>query len=68
MSPPAWSRSSPGLLPRPSTAGAVKPEKLAGDKGYSVKRIRDWLKLLGIEPVIPQGQREGAKRPGRVLR
>ena len=29
-----------------------KPRKLAGDKGYSVKRIRDWLKATGIEIVI----------------
>ena len=35
-----------------------KPKKLAGDKGYSVKRIRDWLKLLGIEPVIPHKDNE----------
>jgi len=38
-----------------------KPKKLAGDKGYSVPRLRDWIKRQKIEPVIPaQGQREGA--------
>ena len=43
-----------------------KPKKLAGDKGYSVKRIRDWLKLLGIEPVIPHKDNEKARNDPAV--
>ena len=39
-----------------------KPRKLAGDKGYSVARIRDWLKARGIAVVLA-----GARAPGRAL-
>ncbi len=42
-----------------------KPRKLAGDKGYSVQRIRDWLKGQRIEPVIPRKENEIARREGR---
>lgn len=38
-----------------------KPKKLAGDKGYSVRRLRDWLKVRGIEPVIPHKDNEAAR-------
>ena len=42
-----------------------KPRKLAADKGYSVQRIRDWLKARGIEPVIPHKDNEHARHdPG----
>ena len=37
------------------------PEKLAGDKGYSAKWIREHLLTKGIEPVIPHQKSE----PGR---
>ena len=32
----------------------TRPRKLAGDKAYSQKRIRQWLAGKGIEAVIPQ--------------
>lgn len=32
----------------------TRPRKLAGDKAYSNKRIRQWLASRGIEAVIPQ--------------
>ncbi len=32
----------------------LRPEALAGDKGYSFKWIRDWLRTRGIERVIAQ--------------
>jgi transposase len=38
-----------------------KPKKLAADKGYSVQRIRDWLKGLLIAPVIPHKDNELAR-------
>ncbi len=38
-----------------------KPRKVAADKGYSVQRIRDWLKAAGIEPVIPHKDNEKAR-------
>ena len=43
-----------------------KPKKLAGDKGYSVKRIRDWLKDRRIEPVIPHKDNEHARHDPAV--
>ena len=38
-----------------------KPRKLAGDKAYSVRRVRDWLRARGIEPVIPHRRDEHAR-------
>jgi transposase len=43
-----------------------KPRKLAGDKGYSVKRIRDWLGGQKITPVIPHKQNEKARHDPNV--
>lgn len=43
-----------------------KPRKLAGDKGYSVPRIRDWLKAQGIEPVIPHRDDEHARHDPEI--
>jgi IS5 family transposase len=37
-----------------------KPKKLAGDKGYSAQRVRDWLQERLIEPVIPHKANEHA--------
>lgn len=42
-----------------------KPRKLAGDKGYSVQRIREWLESQGIKPVIPHKSNEHARQDGR---
>jgi transposase len=38
-----------------------KPRQLAGDKGYSVQRVRDWLSAQDIEPVIPHKGNELAR-------
>ena len=38
-----------------------KPGKLAGDKGYSSQRLRDWLADQEIEPVIPHKDNEKAR-------
>jgi transposase len=43
-----------------------KPKKLAGDKGYSVQRIRDWLKAQRITPVIPHKDNEHARHDPKV--
>lgn len=37
------------------------PEKLLGDKGYSVERLRQWLRESGIEPVIARKSNELAR-------
>jgi transposase len=38
-----------------------KPTQLAGDKGYSAARVRDWLASQRIEPVIPHRDDERAR-------
>ena len=43
-----------------------KPRKLAGDKGYSVQRVRDWLTDQRIEPVIPHKDNEKARHDPNV--
>ena len=52
------SREVGGLL---NLAPTRRPRKLAGDKGYSYRRVRDLLRRLGIGRVIPL--RKG--QPGR---
>ena len=43
-----------------------KPRRLAGDKGYSVPGVRDWLKRQGIDPVIPHKDNEKPRRDHKV--
>lgn len=43
-----------------------KPRQVACDKGYSVQRIRDWLKAQGIEAVIPHKDNEHARHDPNV--
>ena len=35
-----------------------RPKRLAGDKAYRCKRVRDWLWKYGIKPVIPPKENE----------
>lgn len=44
-------------------AGVVRPRQVAGDKGYSAGRIREWLKQRAIEPVIPHRDDERRSNP-----
>lgn len=43
-----------------------KPKKLAGDKGYSVQRIRNWLAVNCIQPVIPHKSNEQARHAAAI--
>ena len=43
-----------------------KPRQLAGDKAYSVQRVRDWLSAQKIEPVIPHKENEAARHDPAV--
>ncbi len=45
-----------------------RPRKLAADKAYSVPRIRRWLRMRGIEAVIPQKEDEKRRHRGRPLK
>jgi len=53
-------------IPQPMGRPRQRPRRLAGDKGYSVPRVRDWLKAHGIKPVIPHKDNERARYDGRV--
>lgn len=44
-----------------------KPKKLAGDKGYSQKRLRQWLSDQNIKPVIPHKDNEKARHDPKVI-
>ena len=52
----------PQRIGRPRT----RPNKLAADKGYSVPRVRDWLRSRGIKSVIPHRSNERAYGDGRI--
>lgn len=54
-------------VPQPIGRPRMRPERLAGDKGYSFRRIRQWLRDRGIEAVIPQRQDQLAHHHGRPL-
>lgn len=43
-----------------------KPRKVAGDKGYSSRSNRGWLRANGIEPVIPHKDNEKARHDPAV--
>ncbi len=55
-------------IARPLGRPRMRPERLAGDKGYSFPRIRQWLRDHGIEAVIPQLSRQRAHHQGRPLK
>lgn len=39
-----------------------RPRRLAGDKAYRAKHVRDWLWKYGIKPVIPRKSNERSRR------
>jgi transposase len=43
-----------------TSSGNQKPKRLAADKGYSALRIRDALRGMGIDAVIPRKSNEHA--------
>jgi transposase len=52
---------------RPTGHCRRRPQRLAGDKAYDVRRIRLWLRQHGIQAVIPPKQLQGKRRPGRPI-
>lgn len=54
-------------IPRPTGRPRCRPARLAGDKGYSYPRIRNWLKRHGIKAVIPQRSDQKERHRGRPL-
>lgn len=52
----------------PSRVGRRRPGALAGDKGYSFRRLRSWLRRRHVRAVIPERADQAAHRahrPGR---
>lgn len=45
----------------------TRPERLAGDKGYSAGWIRQWLSDRGIEAIIPHRDDERRHLQGQVV-
>lgn len=52
---------------RPSGHLRRRPRRVAGDKAYHARHIRQWLRRHGMQAVIPPKQLMGKRRPGRPL-
>lgn len=50
-------------VPQPSGQRRQRPARVAGDKAYSVKWIRDWLRRKGIGVTIPRKSNERRRGP-----
>lgn len=55
-------------IPQPLGRPRTRPNRLAGDKGYSYPRIRQWLRRHRIQAVIPQRDDQRATHRGRPLK
>jgi transposase len=52
----------------PRASGRIRrPRRGAADRAYDAQRIRHWLRLRGIRPVIPPKRRTGKRKRGRPL-
>lgn len=55
-------------IPRRFGRPRQRPSALAGDKGYSYRHVRKWLRRHGIRAVIPQRVDQLRTHKGRPLR
>jgi transposase len=53
-------------IPQPLGRPRSRPTRLAGDKAYSVRRLRQWLRRRHIRPVIAHKENEKARTDGRT--
>jgi transposase len=53
-------------VPQPIGRPRTRPKRLAGDKAYRGRRIRDWLWKYGIKRVIPSAENDRTRHDGRV--
>lgn len=51
-------------IPQPLGRPRQRPRRLAGDKGYSYPRVREWLRACRIKPVIPQREDQRERHRG----
>ena len=51
-------------IPQPVGRPRTRPARLAADKAYRGRRIRDWLRQYGIKRVIPSAENERTKERG----
>jgi len=49
-------------VPQPVGRPRKRPERLAGDKGYSFTNVREWLRAHGIEAIIPDRSNQKKQR------
>lgn len=54
-------------IPQPLGRPRSRPDRVAGDKGYSYPRIRAWLRQHKIDAVIPQRTDQRNTHRGRPL-
>lgn len=53
---------------RPNGTVRQRPERVAGDKAYSSRQIRVWLRQRHVQAVIPERSDQVARRSGRLLK
>lgn len=53
-------------VPQPVGRPRRRPKRLAADKGYSARSVRDWLRAHGITAVIPHKTNEHARTDRRT--
>ena len=54
-------------IPRASGRTRRRPRRLAADRAYDAQRIRHFLRLRGIKPIIPPKRSTGKRKPGRPV-
>jgi hypothetical protein len=54
-------------IPQPLGRPRKRPQRIAGDKGYSYNRVRDWLRKCGIKPLISRRTTEKLRQDGRSV-
>ncbi len=52
-------------IAQPKGRPRTRPQRLAGDKGYDIPRIRRWLRQRHITAVIPEKHKPFGRSPGR---
>lgn len=54
-------------IPRANGRLRRRPRRLSADRGYDAQRIRHWLRMHGIQPIIPPRRRTGKRKRGRPV-